>query len=228
MTVGRSVGEAFQLLLSGNVEVYSIAFASLRFALLSTLISSFAGIPVGAVIALSRFRGKRFLNVLLNSLMAVPTVVIGLFVYSLISRSGPFGVLGLLFTPAGIIIGQSLLSFPIIVSLVAGSLATVDEILPETLVPLGASTSRVRATVLRESRIPVLAAVIAGFGRIIGEVGISMMLGGNIRWYTRTLTTAIALETSRGQFELGLALGIILLLVALVINALLHWAVRDE
>jgi tungstate transport system permease protein len=228
LTVGRSVGEAFQLLLSGNVEVYSIAFASLRFALLSTLISSFAGIPVGAVIALSRFRGKRFLNVLLNSLMAVPTVVIGLFVYSLISRSGPFGVLGLLFTPAGIIIGQSLLSFPIIVSLVAGSLATVDEILPETLVTLGASTSRVRATVLRESRIPVLAAVIAGFGRIIGEVGISMMLGGNIRWYTRTLTTAIALETSRGQFELGLALGIILLLVALVINALLHWAVRDE
>ncbi|TFH39772.1 MAG: ABC transporter permease subunit, partial [Chrysiogenales bacterium] len=227
MTIGRSVGEAFALLLSGDAEVYSIAFASLRFALLSTLISSLLGIPAGVSIAMSRFRGKRFLNIMLNSLMAVPTVVIGLFVYSLISRSGPLGPLGLLFTPAGIVLGQSLLSFPIIVSLVSSSLGTVDERLPETLVTLGAGPGRVKATILWENRIHVLAAVIAGFGRIIGEVGISMMLGGNIRWYTRTLTTAIALETSRGHFELGLALGIILLLTALIINALLHWAVGD-
>ena len=228
MTLAAGIGEAFRLLTTGNREVYSIAFASLKFSLLSTAISSLFGIPCGYAVGLGHFRGRKIVITILSSLMAIPTVVLGLFVYSLISRAGPLGGWGMLFTPAAIILGQALLAFPIITSLVTGSLSRTDYRLSETLKTLGAGPGRALFTILRETKTAILAAVIAGFGRVIGEVGISMMLGGNIRWYTRTLTTAIALETSKGQFELGLALGMILLVSALLINALLHWVVRDE
>ena len=228
MTLPTGIAEAIRSLVSGDNEVYSIAFASLRFAFASTVIAAIVGIPAGAIIGLGRFRGRRTLRAILGSLMAVPTVVIGLFVYSLISRSGPLGGLGALFTPAAIIIGQAILASPIIVSLVSDNLSGTDRRLIETLVTLGAGNTRRFFTILTEERTAVLAAVIAGFGRVIGEVGISMMLGGNIRWYTRTLTTAIALETSKGQFELGLTLGVILLFAALIVNAALRWMIRNE
>jgi tungstate transport system permease protein len=215
-------------LVTGSREVYTIAFASLRFSFFSTIIAASVGIPAGYIVGLTRFRGRRAVTAVLNSLMAVPTVVIGLFVYSLISRAGPFGGLGLLFSPGAIIIGQALLAAPIITSLVAGALSGIDKRLPETVKTLGAGPGRALVTILVETRTAVLAAIIAGFGRVIGEVGVSMMLGGNIRWYTRTLTTAIALETSKGQFETGLALGLILLIAALAINTALHTVAKDE
>ena len=228
MSVDRGIAGAFFLLISGDREVFTIAATSLAFSSVSTAISTLIGVPVGALIALKKFRGRKATFIVLNSLMAVPTVVIGLLFFSLLSRSGPFGRFGLLFTPAAVIIGQSFLALPIIISLVAGALGKTDELLIETLTTLGAKGRQVLATVLWEAKSAVLAAILAGFGRIIGEIGVSMMLGGNIRWYTRTLTTAIALETSKGQFELGLALGCILLVLALLINAILHMVTPDE
>ena len=165
---------------------------------------------------------------MLNTLMALPTVVVGLFVYAFLSRSGPLGGLGLLFTPAAVTVGQAILILPLIASLVYGGLGRIERTLPETLLTLGASRGQVLWMTIREGRVAILSAVLAGFGRVIGEVGVAMMLGGNIRWFTRTLTTAIALETSKGEFVLGLALGLILLLMALLVNSLLHGWVRHE
>jgi tungstate transport system permease protein len=222
------LAKAVELLFSGDREVYFITWTSIRFSLSSTVIAAVAGIPAGAAIALARFRGKRFLLAVLNSLMALPTVVVGLIVYSLISRSGPLGVLGILFTPRAVILGQAILALPIVVSLVSSALASLDPMLPEVLTTLGAKRAGMLWMTLREAGTGVLSAVLAAFGRVVGEVGVAMMLGGNIRWYTRTITTAIALETSKGEFELGLALGIILMAASLGVSALLHGAVRHE
>jgi tungstate transport system permease protein len=134
----------------------------------------------------------------------------------------------MLFTPGAIVVGQIILSFPIVASMVYSALSRMDPRLPETLITLGASKVGMLWMIVRESRIAILSAVLAGFGRVIGEVGVSMMLGGNIRWYTRTITTAIALETSKGEFELGLALGAILMLIAIGINFAMHWTFRRE
>ena len=195
---------------------------------MSALIACVPGIPLAVLIALKRFRGRRALLAVLSSLMALPTVVVGLLVYSLISRAGPLGALGLLFTPRAVIIGQAILAFPIVISMTASALSSLDPLLPEVLTTLGATRGRILWMSVREARGAVLSASLAAFGRVVGEVGAAMMLGGNIRWYTRTLTTAIALETSKGEFELGLALGIILMAMALGVNALLHWVVKHE
>jgi tungstate transport system permease protein len=224
----QSLWKAFEALVSLDREVYFIVLTSLRISTLSTVIAAALSMPLGVWLGLTPLRGKKPVIAVLNSLMALPTVVIGLFVYSLISRSGPLGGLGFLFTPAAIVIGQVILSFPIIASMVYSALSRLDPRLPETLVTLGASRVDTFWMVIRESKIAILSAVLAGFGRVIGEVGVSMMLGGNIRWYTRTITTAIALETSKGEFELGLALGIILMLLAIGINFMLHWLFRRE
>ncbi len=200
----------------------------MRFSLASAFIACIPGIPLGVTIALRRFRGRRAVLAVLSSLMALPTVVVGLLVYSFISRSGPLGKLGMLFAPSGVITGQAILAFPIVVSLVASALSSLDPLFPEVLTTLGASRRRIVWMGIREARGAVLSASLTGFGRVIGEVGVAMMLGGNIRWYTRTMTTAIALQTSMGDFELGLALGIILMVVALGINAALHLAVKHE
>ncbi|MBA7677890.1 Tungstate uptake system permease protein TupB [subsurface metagenome] len=224
----KSVYQAVQLLFSGDREVYFIAFTSLKFSSISIIICAAFSIPLGVSLGLKNFWGKRFIVVVLNSLMALPTVVIGLLVYSFLSRSGPLGQFSLLFRPQAIIIGQTILSFPIVASMVYGGLSRMDRQLPETLITLGASQKDIFWMTLKESRIVILSAVLAGFGRVIGEVGVSMMLGGNIRWFTRTLTTAIALETSRGEFELGLALGLILMLIAFAVNFALHWMIKHE
>jgi len=224
----ESIRHALHLLVSGDKEVYAIAWTSLRFAGTSTIICTLISLPLGVWMGFHNSRLKKVLAAILNSLIALPTVVIGLLIYSLLSRSAPLGGLGLLFTPTGIIIGQVVLALPIIASMVYSALSRLDPRLRETLITLGAPRLSMFWMILRESRTAILSAILAGFGRVVGEVGVSMMVGGNIRWYTRTLTTAIALETSKGEFEMGLALGIILMLVAFSINFLLHWTVRHE
>jgi len=226
--MGSFFARALRLLLTGDPEVYSIAWTSLRFSLVSVTAAAVLSVPLGVLLGLHDFRGRRSVLAALNSLMALPTVLVGLLIYSLLSRSGPLGSWGVLFRPTAVIIGQTVLCFPIIASLVTGSLSRLDGNLRETLVTLGASAWQRLRMVLRECRLALLSALLAGFGRVIGEVGVSMMLGGNIRFYTRTLTTAIALETSKGEFELGLALGMILLLLALTVNFALHWMVKHE
>jgi tungstate transport system permease protein len=222
------LARALRLLMTGDTEVYSIAWTSLRFSLVSVTAAAVISLPLGVLLGLREFRGRRTVLAALNSLMALPTVLVGLLVYSLLSRAGPLGAWGLLFRPSAVIIGQTLLCFPIIASLVTGALSRLDPNLRETLVTLGASAWQRLRMIVRECRLALLSALLAGFGRVIGEVGVSMMLGGNIRFYTRTLTTAIALETSKGEFELGLALGMILLLLALAVNFSLHWMVKHE
>jgi tungstate transport system permease protein len=178
--------KAAELLFHGDHEVYFVTWTSLRFALTSIAIAALIGVPVGAAIGLHQFRGKRLVTSLLSSLMALPTVLVGLAVYTLISRQGPLGSLSILFTPQAIILGQAILAFPIVASLVAFGTAALDPRLFEVLKTLGASRSRTLWMTLAEARNTVLGAVLTAFGRVVGEVGIAMMLGGNIRWYTRT------------------------------------------
>ena len=220
--------QAIALLVRGDREVWFITGTSLRFGLSSTLLACLPGIPLGVLIALKRFRFRRPLLAVVNTLMALPTVVVGLFVYSLISRSGPLGSLGMLFTPPAVVVGQAILALPIVLSMTASSLSRLDPLFPEVLTTLGAGRRQILWMSVREARGPVLAATLAAFGRVIGEVGAAMMLGGNIRMYTRTITTAIALETSKGDFALGLALGIILMIFAFGVNALGHLVVKHE
>ncbi|QEN06528.1 ABC transporter permease subunit [Oceanispirochaeta crateris] len=223
-----ALGEAVKLILSGDSELFSICLRSLRFSASSIALASVIGIPLGFLLKLKSFPGRKLILVIVNSLMALPTVVVGLLIYSLISRSGPFGSMGMLFTPAAIILGQVILVLPIVTSMVYGSVSNMDPRLPETLQTLGANGIHYTSMMVSEMKGPILSAVLAGFGRAIGEVGVSMMLGGNIRWYTRTITTTISLQTSKGEFELGLALGIILMIIAFTLNFLIHLAVRNE
>ncbi len=218
--------KAVELILHGDREVLFIASTSLRFAVTSTVISSLLALPLGLLLSLYSFRGRKIIIIILNSLMALPTVVIGLMIYSLISRTAPLGKLGILFTPAAVIAGQVVLSFPIIASLIYSALSNLDRTLFETLDTLGIRGPLKYLIIISESKIAVMSALLSGFGRVIGEVGVSMMLGGNIRWYTRTITTTIALETSKGNFELALALGMILIAISLSVNFILHAGMR--
>jgi len=182
------------------------------------LIAALIGVPIGLWLGLSRFRGRQLLVTLLNTLMALPTVVVGLLLFGLFSRQGPLGPLGLLFTPMAMIAGQVVLATPIVANLVLAAVTGSDNRIINTALTLGASQFQAALQLLREIRFGVMAAVIAGFGRVVAEVGVAMMLGGNIRNSTRTMTTAIALETSKGEFAFGLALGIVLMSVALLVN----------
>ncbi len=214
--------EAIQLISSFDPEVYSIAWTSLKLSLIACCIASVFGILLGIRVATCEFPGKSFLQHMLNTLMAMPTVMIGLIFYGLLSRKGPLGDLGLLYTETAVIIGQACLILPIIMNMTINAVQSADDRLIITLKTLGANSLQLTFPVLSELRYVLLAAVITGFGRAIGEVGAAMMLGGNIQGVTRTMTTAIALETSKGNFELGLALGILLLLIAFTINLLLQ------
>lgn len=211
---------AFRLILSLDREIFTIALLSLRVAGTATVVATLLGVPLAYTIATRKFIGKSALLTVFNTLMALPTVVIGLFCYSFLSRKGPLGFLDLLFTPTGIIIGDVILAFPLIVGLTVAAVNAVDERARFTAMSLGATSRQTSWTVLVEARFALMAAVINGFGRVIAEVGSAMMLGGNIRGYTRTITTAIALETSKGEFAFGMALGLILLAVALSVNLL--------
>jgi len=186
------------------------------------VIAALIGVPAGLWLGLSRFRGRQVLLALLNTLMALPTVVVGLLLFGLLSRQGPLGPLGLLFTPLAMIAGQTVLATPIVANLVLAAVTGADQRIISTALTLGASRFQAAIQLLREIRFGVMAAVIVGFGRVIAEVGVAMMLGGNIRNSTRTMTTAIALETSKGEFAFGLALGMLLLSVALLVNLFLN------
>jgi len=190
---------------------------------IAALIAALMAIPSGVVIALHEFRGKQFLQHILNTLMAMPTVVIGLLLYGMFSRLGPLGELGLLYTPTAVIIAETVLILPIMMNLTISAVNSTDPRLVSTLISLGARSTSLIIHVALAARFAILAGIITGFGRAIGEVGAAMMLGGNIEGFTRTMTTAIALETSKGEFELGLALGIVLLVIAFSINFVLYW-----
>ncbi|UCF30043.1 MAG: ABC transporter permease [bacterium] len=213
-----AITDAFGLILSLDPEVFTITLLSLRVAGTATVLAAVTGIPLAYLVATRDFRGKSALITVFNTLMALPTVVVGLFCYSFLSRKGPLGFLDLLFTPSGIILGDIILAFPLIVGLTIAAVNAVDPRARITAMSLGASPRLVSLTILIEARFGLMAALFNGFGRVVAEVGSAMMLGGNIRGYTRTITTAIALETSKGEFALGMALGIILLTLALMVN----------
>ncbi len=214
----ESLQTAIQLIFGLDHEVRMAVWTSLYTSSTAIVFASLFGIPTGLWLGLSRFRGKRVLITLLNTLMALPTVVVGLLLFGLLSRQGPLGSWGLLFTPPAMILGQMVLATPIVANLVLAAVVGADKRILPTLLTLGASPLQSAIQFLKEIPFGVMAAVIAGFGRVIAEVGVAMMLGGNIRGTTRTMTTAIALETSKGEFAFGLALGIILLALALLVN----------
>jgi tungstate transport system permease protein len=180
------------------------------------------GVPLGFVLGYQSFPGKKGLRLIVDSLLSFPTVVIGLLVYAMVSRQGPLGDFGLLFTLTGIAIGQIILGLPIIIALTASAVEHIDDRLRHTLLTLGADKRQVMVSTVWEARYAILAAAVTAYGRIVSEVGISMMVGGNIKWHTRTITTAIALETNKGQFGMGIALGLVLLAIAFAVNLLLH------
>ncbi|OUR73415.1 ABC transporter permease [Methylophaga sp. 41_12_T18] len=214
---------ALALISSFDPAIYRIVATSVSISLIASLIAACLAIPCGVTTALNSFRGKKTVQHLLNTLMAMPTVVIGLLLYGLFSRLGPLGHWGLLYTPSAVIIAEAILIFPIMMNLTITAVNSADPRLKPTLISLGASPFSLAYHVVSVTRFAILAAVITGFGRAIGEVGAAMMLGGNIEGFTRTMTTAIALETSKGEFELGLALGILLLLIAFILNFALSW-----
>jgi len=214
--------KAIELLVTLDAEILQIAGRSLRIASTSALLASIICIPLASLIHFNNFIGKRILINLIQTFYSIPTVVVGLFVFVLFRRIGPFGELGWLFTPITIIIGQMILITPILLGLTLSALSGVDKAIVDTAKSLGASSFQTMFLVLKEARFAVVAAVIMGFGRTISEVGIAFMVGGNIRDFTRVITTAISLETSKGDIELSLALGMILIFIALVINIILN------
>jgi tungstate transport system permease protein len=217
-----SLISALHLVVSLDAEMVSIVFVSLKVSSTSTLVASLIGIPLGFFIAFKSFPGKPLVLTILNTLLALPTVVIGLFVYSFIARRGIFGSLGLLYTQKAIIIGQTLLVLPIVATFTIAAISRIDTRYRKTAMTLGATQIQTAVVLFREARFGIIAAVIAAFGRVIAEVGISMMLGGNAKGFTRTMTTAMALEYDKGEFTLAVALGIILLTVSFGINLLFH------
>jgi len=214
--------KAFILILNLDKELLDIIFLSLRVSGSALLVSSAIGIPLAAILGLKRFHGKGLIISLLNTFMGLPPVVVGLFVYIFLSRSGPLGSLGLLYTPSAMVIAQTILALPIVVSLCSTAIVSVDPIIKQASMTLGATPFQTYLTIIKEARYGILSGIVAAFGRVMAEVGAILIVGGNIAGYTRVMTTTIALETDKGNFELAIALGIILLMLSLVINAILH------
>jgi len=222
-TIWQGILQAFALLLQGDAEVLEITVLSLRVSGVATGISLMLGLPMGTWLALGRFRGRDFLLSLINTGMALPPVVVGLWVSIFLWRSGPLGALRLIYTPTAIIIAQTIIAAPVVTGLTVAALQQVNPNLRLQLLGLGASRLQMVLALWREARLPLLAALMAGFGSVISEVGASMMVGGNIRHQTRVLTTATVLETGKGEFAMAIALGLILLLLAYLVNLALTW-----
>ncbi|OGN94692.1 MAG: ABC transporter permease [Chloroflexi bacterium RBG_13_51_18] len=214
--------KALQLIFTFDPEVMQVAWLSIRVAVTSVLIASIICLPLGSLIHFNNFRGKRVLISIIQTFYSVPTVTVGLFVFILFSNKGPLGGLDILFTPTVMVIGQVILVLPILTGLTITGLNGVDKTITDTARSLGASNWQTATAIIREARFAVTAAVILAFGRAISEVGLALMVGGNIRGFTRVLTTAISLETSKGDIELSLALGIILIFIALVVNIVMN------
>ena len=214
----EGIFQAFSLLLSGNAETYSAIWSTVKVSSYSIACSLLIGIPLGFCLGYFNFMGKKSLRTMVDTLMALPTVFIGLLVYALLTHRGPLGNFGLLFTLPGIAIGQTILALPIVIGLSATAVEAMDQKLRITIMSLGANRRQLFLSSLWECRHGILAGAIAAYGRVMTEVGISMMVGGNIKWHTRTITTAIALETNKGQFGMGVALGLVLLAIAFCVN----------
>jgi len=218
----QALGRAVELVITFDPEVMEASLRSLIIAAASCSITALICLPLGSLIHFSRFPGKRLLINVVQTFYSVPTVAIGLFIFVLFSQSGPLGGLNLIFTPAVMVIGQVFLVMPIMLGLTISALSGVDKAITETALSLGASRFQAAIITLKHARFAVLTAVIMGFGRAVSEVGLALMVGGNIKGFTRTLTTAISLETSKGDIELALALGMVLIFIALVINIALN------
>ena len=217
------VRHAVGLLLGGDPEVWSILLLSLQVSGTATALALAVGIPVGATLALARFPGRTLLVSAVNTGMGLPPVVVGLFVTLLLWRSGPFGGWEILYTPAAIVVAQAVIASPIVAGITLAAVQNVPGRFRLQLLALGASRLQMVRVVLREARLPMLAAVMAGFGGIISEIGASMMVGGNIKGQTRTLTTAMVLETGKGDFDVAIALAVLLLLLVFLVNWALTW-----
>ena len=218
-----SFSSALLLVLSMDRELVSIVAVSLRVSGSATLLAALVGVPLGFAVAFSSFRGKELLITFFNTLLALPTVVIGLFLYGLISRRGILGELELLYTQTAMVMGQTLLIVPVVVTFTIAAVSRIDSRYRKTAMTLGASRLQTAMVVMREARFGIAAAIIAAFGRVIAEVGIGMMLGGNARGFTRNMTTAMALEYDKGEFTLAVALGLILMGISFGINFLFHF-----
>lgn len=221
--VWDGIVQAFHLLFSGNAEVLEITFLSLKISGIATGLSLLVGLPLGTLLALGQFRSRKFWVSLINTGMALPPVVVGLAVSIILWRSGPLGGLRLMYTVSAIIIAQIIIAAPVVSGLTAAALQQLDPRLRYQLYGLGASRWQMIKSLWLEAKLPLLAAIMAGFGSVISEVGASMMVGGNIRYQTRVLTTAIVLETNKGEFAVAIALSVILLLLAYMVNLFLTW-----
>ena len=219
----EGVRQAVGLLLAGESEVWAILRLSLEVSGSATLVSLGIGIPAGAALALARFPGRSLVVSAVNSGMGLPPVVAGLFVTIVLWRSGPLGGLEILYTPAAIVLAQAVIAAPIVTGITLAAVQSVPEAFRLQLLALGASRAQMVWVVLREARLPMLAAVMAGFGGVISEIGASMMVGGNIKGQTRTLTTAMVLETGKGNFEVAIALSLLLLVLVFLVN----WALTS-
>ncbi len=216
--IWNGLWKAIELIATLDPQVVEITTRSLAISISSATLAALVCIPLGGIIEFRRFWGKRALVNIIQTLYSLPTVTVGLLVFLLISRSGPLGGLNMLFTPTGMVLGQALLVCPIMIGLTISALGGVSPQIKDTAKSLGATEAQIIMTVIKEARTAVVAAVLLGFGRALSEVGVAMMIGGNIRGYTRVLTTSIALETSMGNLELSMALGIILISISLAIN----------
>lgn len=219
MDLGEALAAALRLLATGDPQVVAAVVVSLQVALLATLFATLIGAPLGYLVGSHQFPARRAVEVALNTATALPTVVVGLLVYALLSRRGPLGDWELLYTRSAMVIGETLLVAPLMATLTMALVSGADPRIRETALTLGASRVGAAWTVVRELRRGALAALATGFGRLIAELGVALMVGGNIQNATRTMTTAIALETGKGEFAFALALGFILLFVALLVNA---------
>ena len=221
--VGRGILEAIRLLLTGDPDVWRITGLSLQISGGATLLSLLVGVPLGTVLALARFPGRGLAISLVNTGMGLPPVVVGLFVTVLLWRNGALGFLELLYTPTAMVLAQFVIAAPIVIGLTLAAVQQVPQKFRLQLLGLGASRAQMVWTLLREARLPMLAAVMAGFGGVISEVGASLMVGGNIKGSTRVLTTATVLETSKGNFDIAIALSVILLAITFLVNWALTW-----
>ena len=221
--IWQGVLEALRLILSGDPGVLRITWLSIQISGMATLLSLVVGIPAGVGLALARFPGRGLLVALVNTGMGLPPVVVGLFVSIFLWRSGPLGGFELLYTPAAIVIAQFVIAAPIVIGLTVAAMQQLNPKLRLQFMGLGASRGQVLWLLMREARLPLLAAVMAGFGGVISEVGASMMVGGNLLGQTRVLTTATVLETGKGNFDVAIALSVILLALVFGVNYLLTW-----
>ncbi|MBU1053938.1 MAG: ABC transporter permease [Proteobacteria bacterium] len=210
--------QAFKLLVGGDGETYSAVFATLKVSTYSMVASLLIGMPLGFLLGHHDFLWKKHVRTFVDTLMSLPTVLVGLLVYALLTYRGPLGQYGLLFTLEGVAIGQTVLALPIVVALTAAAVESIDDKLRVTFISLGANPRQILFSTLWEARYSILSACMNAYGRVLTEVGIAMIVGGNIKWHTRTITTAIALETNKGEFVMGVALGLVLMAIAVVVN----------